>query len=119
MRGHLVEHGPLARGTFAVVVLISLAVLFAPGPAVPSAPAGVDKVVHLGLFLALAVSGRWAGIPRGVLGAALPLYAAVSELVQEIPALDRDATLGDWVADVVGVLLGLLLWGVATRRPAR
>src|ERR1700712_150410 len=101
MRGHLLEHGPLARGTFAVVVLVSLAVLFAPGSAVPSAPAGTGKAVHLTLFLALAVSGRWAGIPRGALAAALPLYAAVSELLQAIPALHRDATWGDWVADVV------------------
>src|SRR5919202_3703996 len=100
MRAHLVEHGALARGTFAVVFLISLAVLFAPGSTVPEAPAGTDKVVHLGLFLALAVSARWAGVPRGLLAGALPLYAAVSELLQAIPALHRDATLGDWVDDV-------------------
>jgi hypothetical protein len=119
MRAHLVEHGALARGTFAVVFLISLAVLFAPGSTVPEAPAGTDKVVHLGLFLALAVSARWAGVPRGLLAGALPLYAAVSELLQAIPALHRDATLGDWVADVAGALLGLLVWGAAARRRSR
>ena len=119
MREQLTEHGPLARGAFAVVVLVSLGVLFAPGSAVPAAPFGFDKVVHLGLFLALAVSGRWAGVPRTVLAAGLPVYAAVSELVQALPALHRDATLGDWVADVAGALLGLLLWGVAGRRRFR
>ena len=119
MRAHLVEHGPLARGTFAVVFLVSLAVLFAPGSTVPPAPFGVDKLVHGGLFLALAVSARWAGIPRGASMVGLPLYAAVSELLQAVPALHRDATLGDWLADVAGALLGLLLWEVAARRRAR
>src|SRR5690242_15551591 len=76
MREEFAVHGALSRGVFAVVVLVSLAVLFAPGPAVPSAPAGVDKVVHVTLFAALALSGRWAGIARGVLATLLPVYAA-------------------------------------------
>jgi VanZ family protein len=115
----LESHGPLARGAFAVVVLLSLAVLFAPGSDVPPAPYGVDKLVHGGLFLALAFSGRWAGIRQGVLAVLLPLYAAASELIQAIPALHRDATIGDWLADVVGVLLGLFLWSLVTRRSRR
>ena len=57
----LAVHGALARGAFAVVVLVSLAVLFAPASDVPSAPPGVDKLVHASLFAALALTGRWAG----------------------------------------------------------
>jgi membrane associated rhomboid family serine protease len=117
--GPLRTHGPLSRGVFAVVVLVSLAVLFAPGSDVPSAPAGVDKVVHGGLFAALALSGRWAGIGRPVLAGLLVLYAAVSELIQGIPGLDRDPAVGDWVADVVGVLIGLLVWDLLGRRATR
>ena len=45
-------HGALSRGAFAVVVLVSFAVLFAPGDDVPLAPPGVDKVVHAALFTA-------------------------------------------------------------------
>jgi VanZ family protein len=116
MTGPLVRHGTLSRGVFAVVVLISLAVLFAPGQDVPPAPHGVDKLVHSGLFLALALSGSWAGVRRGVLVGLLLLYAAGSELIQAIPALQRDATLGDWLADAVGVLLGLLVWAVLASR---
>jgi VanZ family protein len=112
-------HGALSRGTFAVVVLISFAVLFAPGSDVPPSPPGMDKLVHGGLFLALAFTGRWAGLRRGVLAVLLPLYAALSELLQAIPALHRDATPGDWLADVVGVLLGLLLWTLVERRRFR
>src|ERR687886_1211181 len=98
MRGELAVHGALSRGVFAVVVLVSLAVLFAPGSAVPSAPAGVDKVVHVSLFAALALSGRWAGIGRGVLATLLPVYAAASEPPPELPALPRDASPRDLVA---------------------
>jgi hypothetical protein len=116
MTGPLQVHGALSRGVFAVTVLVSLAVLFAPGADVPSAPPGVDKLVHGALFAALALTGRWAGVLRRVLACLLVLYAAASELVQGIPVLDRDASVGDWVADVIGVLVGLLLWGLFARR---
>ena|SRR5690242_17617917 len=116
MREEFAVHGPLSRWIFALAVLVSLVALFAPGPAVPSAPPGVDKVVHVTLFAALAFTGRWAGIRRGVLAAVLPVYAAASELLQELPALQRDASVGDLVADVAGVLGGLLLWELVARR---
>ena len=112
----LAVHGALSRGVFAVVVLVSLAVLFAPADDVPSSPPGVDKLVHLLLFAALAVSGRWAGARAGVLGALLVLYAAVSEVVLGLSALERSASVADWVADAIGVLAGLLGWAWAGRR---
>jgi hypothetical protein len=116
MRPGLAVHGPLARGAFAVVVLVSLAVLFAPADDVPFAPVGVDKLVHASLFVALAVTGRWAGVSRVVLAPVLVLYGAVSELIQGV--IGRDAAVGDWLADVVGVLLGLLVWQWLARRAA-
>lgn len=112
----LAAHSALARGVFAVVVLVSLAVLFAPASDVPTAPAGVDKLVHVGLFAALAVTGRWAGIGTRPLAPLLIGYAAVSEVVQGLAVLDRSVSFLDWVADAVGVLLGLVLWGLITRR---
>ncbi|MDP9430018.1 MAG: VanZ family protein [Actinomycetota bacterium] len=112
----LAVHGALARGVFAVVVLVSLAVLFAPADDVPASPPGVDKLVHLLLFAALAGSGRWAGARPGVLGGVLVLYAGVSEVVQGVSALQRSASVADWVADAVGVLAGLLTWAWAARR---
>ena len=119
MRPALAVHGALSRGAFAVVVLLSLAVLFAPAPDVPTAPPGVDKVVHVLLFLALAVTGRWAGIGQAVLGGALVGYAVVSELIQGLTPLGRSASVADWLADVIGILAGLLLWRLTARRAAR
>jgi hypothetical protein len=117
VRPALKVHGPLSRGAFAVAVLVSLAVLFAPADDVPFAPAGVDKLVHGALFAALALTGRWAGIGRTVLAPVLVLYAAVSEVLQGM--IGRDAAVGDWVADVVGLLLGLLVWQLVTDRRTR
>jgi VanZ family protein len=112
-------HGALSRGVFAVAVLVSLAVLFAPADDVPAAPPGVDKVVHLVLFAVLAASGRWAGIRARVLAALLLVYAAVSEVVQGLTPLERSASVADWVADAVGVLAGLLAWAALERRSRR
>jgi hypothetical protein len=117
VRPGLAVHGPLSRGAFAVAVLVSLAVLFAPASDVPSAPVGVDKLVHASLFAALALTGLWAGVSRVVLVPVLVLYGAGSEVIQGL--IGRDAAVGDWVADVVGVLLGLLAWLWLARRVAR
>jgi hypothetical protein len=117
VRPALQVHSPVSRGAFAVAVLVSLAVLFAPADDVPFAPAGVDKLVHASLFAALALTGRWAGIVRVVLAPVLVFYAAVSEVLQGL--IGRDAAVGDWVADVVGLLLGLFVWQSVARRGAR
>jgi VanZ family protein len=89
-------------------------VLFAPQGDVPATPYGVDKVVHAALFAAQAFTARWAGVGRGVAAGLMVLWAAVSEALQGTDLVGRDASLGDWLADVVGVLVGLLLWRAAT-----
>ena len=79
------------------------------------------NTVHAALFLALAVTGRWAGVGQAVLAVLLVLYAAGSEVVQGLDAVGRSASVADWLADVVGALAGLVLWAVVARRrpPAR
>jgi VanZ family protein len=106
----------MGRGALAVAVLVSLAVLFTPGADVPTAPPGVDKVVHALLFAVLALSGRWAGVRRPVLAGLLVGYAAVSEVVQGLAPLGRSASVGDVLADVMGALVGLALWAAFARR---
>ncbi|WP_409331529.1 VanZ family protein [Trujillonella humicola] len=119
-RSALAVHGTLSRGVLAVTFLVSLAVLFTPGDDVPPAFFGVDKVVHVVLFAALAVAGRWAGVPARLLALLLTGYALVSEVVQALAPLDRSGSVGDWLADVLGVALGLLAWaGIARGRASR
>lgn len=98
---------------FLVVLAISLPILFAPAPTVPAAATGVDKVVHVALFAALAgtallpspsIPARLALVAGALLG-----YAAVSEIVQALPAIGRTTSLTDWLADAAGVLLGLFV----------
>jgi VanZ family protein len=112
----LAVHGALSRGVFVVAVMFSLAALFAPAADVPATPSGFDKVGHLLMFAILAGTGRWAGVRAGALGVLLVLYAAGSEVVQGLPALERSASVADWVADVVGVVAGLAGWSWAGPR---
>jgi VanZ family protein len=98
--------GRLRRLVFGAVLVISFLVLFTPAPEVPEGPDGVDKVVHFALFAALAVSGRYAGLPGRWLVPALLVYAGVSEPLQSLPGIDRSTSLTDWVADALGVTLG-------------
>jgi VanZ family protein len=112
-------HGALSRGAFAIAVLVSLAVLFAPAGNVPEAPAGVDKLVHALVFSSLAVTGRWAGIGAPVLAALLITYAVVSEVVQALSPLQRSGSLADWLADLLGVALGLAAWSIGERHGRR
>ena len=115
MHPALEVHSALARGAFAVTVLVSLAVLFAPSGGVPDAPAGVDKGVHVVLFGALALTGRWAGVRAVVLAGLLVAYGAVSEVLQATTPLERSGSLADLLADVVGVVLGLGAWALGDR----
>lgn len=108
------------RAAFTAAVLVSLVVLFTPASGVPWAPPGVDKLVHAGLFAALAVTGRWAGTGRRRLAVVLVAYAAISEVAQAWAPLDRTGSVADVVADVAGIVLGLWAWDLlARRRPAR
>lgn len=78
-------------------------------------PAGADKWVHGGLFLILGLSLAWGkGRTRsGVSGLLVLLmgvaYGAVDEWHQSfVPG--RDSSVGDWVADSAGVVLGWVLF---------
>ena len=78
-------------------------------------PAGTDKLVHGGLYSILGLSLAWGRARTGFTGSTALLliigagYGALDEWHQSfVPG--RDANLGDWMADVVGVMLGLMLF---------
>jgi len=106
----------LARSVFTGLLLISLVTFLLPADDLTSS-APNDKVTHLLIFAALAVSGRWAGLPVLPLLGGLTAYAAVTEVLQAVLPINRHGDLRDLAADFVGVLVGLVLsWAVARWR---
>ena len=93
---------------FGVLVAVSLVVLFTPASDTPQLMPGLDKVVHLGLFAALALSGRWAGFPSVPLAIGLVAYAGASEVLQGVLPVGRSGDPVDALVDVVGIVLGLV-----------
>ena len=78
-------------------------------------PTGTDKLAHGGLYLILGLSLAWgkrrtqAGVPGLLLLLMGVGYGALDEWHQSfVPG--RFSTVGDWVADSAGVMLGLVLF---------
>ena len=102
--------------TIIVTNVLTVAMLW-PLEAPPPAPEGSDKLVHLIAFAALAFplarTGRFGLLPVFVGASA---FGGAIELIQ--PSFNRSADVNDWVADVVGVILGIGL-GLLYRRLRR
>jgi hypothetical protein len=100
--------------TFAFV----MAILPRP-PEIPGAPS--DKVQHIAAFLTLATLAALAYPGRSLLRIALGLsaFGAVIEVVQAIPALNRDSDVVDWVADSAAVAVVLILVSAIRRSKAK
>ena len=99
--------------TIIVTLTLSVAMLW-PLEAPPPAPEGSDTLVHLAAFTALAFplarTGRIGLLPVFVGASA---FGGAIELIQ--PSFNRSADRDDWVADIVGVVLGIGL-GLLYRR---
>ena len=108
----------LPRTVFALLLGTSLAMFLTPGDDVPQGGPN-DKVVHGLIFMTLAVAGRWAQVPWVRLGVGLAAYAAVTEVLQATLPINRDGNLPDFLADTVGIVVGLLLGFIAMRLGAR
>ena len=69
-----------------------------------------DKLVHCAIFVVFSIlwARVWSSRPRlaWVVLAGLVL-AVVTEVVQELPVVGRDASLYDALTDIVGVLIGI------------
>ena len=101
--------------TLAVTLTLSVAMLWPVDQ--PITPDGTDKIVHLVAFAALAFplarTGRFGLLPVFVGASA---FGGAIELIQ--PSFNRSADVNDWVADIVGVILGISL-GLLYRRLRR
>ena len=93
--------------TLIVTAVLTVAMLW-PINQPPPAPDGSDKVVHLIAFATLAFplarTGRFGLIPVFVGASA---FGGVIEIVQ--PSFGRSADMQDWIADIAGVALGIVL----------
>ena len=93
--------------TLIVTAVLTVAMLW-PINQPPPYPYGSDKVVHLIAFAALAFplarTGRFGLIPVFV-GASV--FGGIIELIQ--PSFGRSADMQDWIANIVGVGLGVVL----------
>ena len=91
--------------TLIVTLILTVAMLW-PLYQPPPAPRGSDKLVHLIAFAALAFplarTGRIGLLPVFISASA---FGGVIELIQ--PSFNRSADAKDWIADVVGVILGI------------
>ncbi|KRB85928.1 hypothetical protein ASE00_04030 [Sphingomonas sp. Root710] len=87
-----------------------------PSRQAPDIGAG-DKVNHIAAFLVITLVGRTAyrRKPAWLLAGGLSLFGVLIELTQAIPALQRDASLWDWVADSIAILVALAAAGVIER----
>lgn len=94
---------------FALAVIVQLLALYWPNPPQGGGAPGLDKVVHVGVFLAPALLGMLAGLRPVVLAPLLIAHAVVSELVQHFLLPGRAGDPWDAVADIVGVAVGLAI----------
>ena len=89
--------------TLIVLFTLTIAMLW---PLNQPPPAGSDKIVHFIAFAALAFplarTGRL-GLVAVFIGASA--FGGLIELIQ--PTFNRSADVGDWVADTVGVVIGI------------
>jgi VanZ family protein len=91
--------------TLIVTAVLTVAMLW-PINQPPPAHGGTDKLVHLLGFAALtfplACTGRFGLVPVFVGASA---FGGLIELIQ--PSFGRSAEMQDWIADIVGVTLGI------------
>ena len=99
--------------TIAVTLTLTVAMLW-PLEAPTPTPEGSDKVIHLSAFAALAFplarTGR-VGLLPVFLGASA--FGGMIELIQ--PSFNRSADMNDWIADIIGVVVGIVC-GLMYRR---
>jgi len=103
------------RHVFFGLLVVSTCAMLTPGGAVPTQGLD-DKVMHGLVFLALAVTGRWAGYAALPLAVALVGYAGLTEVLQTVLPINRDGDPRDLVADGIGIVIGLVLVELAAWR---
>lgn len=115
-RGVFSRHSRILGGLFGVYWLAMFLATHLPMPKVEAAPQNTDKLVHLVMYggfsflLAVWLTSRMvskAKVIGGTLGMGA-IYGLLDELLQ-IPIESRSADVWDFVMDLCGAVLGLVL----------
>jgi hypothetical protein len=107
------------RSAFVVALVVIFTLAMIPQPVVPMVVAFQDKLHHCAAFAVLMLMG-WAGWPSRSLRVAggLVLYGLLIEVAQDQLTTNRVGEPMDWLADSVGIAIGLGLIRLLTlRRP--
>lgn len=109
-----------ARGwriLFGLALAVQLVALYAPSSPGEGGIPHLDKLVHAGIFGAVALTAAAVGLPLRWVVPVLLVHAGLSEVVQGTLLPHRDGDWHDALADAVGTLLGAAL--ALRRRPGR
>ena len=102
--------------TVIVTLILTVALLWPMEQPLP-APQGSDKIVHLAAFAALAFPlARTNRVSLLLVFIGASAFGGLIELIQ--PTFNRSADMGDWVADTIGVAIGICC-GLLYRRLRR
>lgn len=104
------------RPLFWAALLFSYAMAVMPRP--PVTLLSSDKSQHMLAFFTLALLAGlgWRGVSLWLIGAALAGFGLLIEVTQAIPALHRDPSGADLVADCLAILVALPVAGVGRSR---
>ena len=105
------------RILFLTAILLITDLALQPGYEMPARLFGPDKVEHVAAFLVLTLLGRiaWPSLPVWILAILLSLYGLGIEIAQAMDWVGRTASLADFAADGVGIVLGLGMHALASR----
>lgn len=109
-RRHLVLAGALA---------VQIVALYSPGAPTDGPDLPLDKLVHVVLFASVTAAGIWAGVTWWAMVALMLGQALLSEYLQGRFIPGRGAEVGDLVADVIGIGIGLAVGARLARKPGR
>lgn len=108
----------IVRGV-AFVLTMAFVLLMAWLPHPPHTPLErFDKVQHMAAFATLALLASWA-FPRAPLARVaerLSFLGALVEVVQNMPSVQRDCDVYDWIADTCAIIAALGLVALVRKR---
>ena len=105
-----------ARTALAAAIAVNLVVLYWPRPVSDGGVPYADKIVHVAIFAAVAVTALRVRVRLGWVVGLLAVHAVSSELVQHWLLANRTGDPADVAADLVGVALGVVVaWKLAAR----